>query len=112
MFEVKKAPFTDLNPNGRTPAIVDHNNNDFVLWEASYAVVCLMVLCIIVMERVVNRNNPVPSREIRYHFSLDLHPWTGEVSRESVVALPSQWAGSIFWARYIDAKSIFEEMRN
>jgi glutathione S-transferase len=33
MFEVKKAPFTDLNPNGRTPVIVDHNNDDFVLWE-------------------------------------------------------------------------------
>jgi hypothetical protein len=34
MFDVKKAPFTDLNSNGRTPVIVDHNNEDFVLWEA------------------------------------------------------------------------------
>ena len=33
MFSVKKAPYTDLNPNGRTPAIVDHNNGEFVLWE-------------------------------------------------------------------------------
>jgi glutathione S-transferase len=33
MFSVKKAPYTDLNPNGRTPAIVDHNNDGFVLWE-------------------------------------------------------------------------------
>jgi hypothetical protein len=33
MFEVKKKPFTDLNPNGRTPVIIDHNNGDFVLWE-------------------------------------------------------------------------------
>jgi glutathione S-transferase len=33
MFEVKKRPFTVLNPNGRTPGIVDHNNNDLVLWE-------------------------------------------------------------------------------
>jgi hypothetical protein len=32
-FSVKKAPYTDLNPNGRTPAIVDHNNDGFVLWE-------------------------------------------------------------------------------
>jgi hypothetical protein len=32
MFDVKKAPFTGLNPNGRTPVIVDHNNEDVVLW--------------------------------------------------------------------------------
>jgi glutathione S-transferase len=35
MFAVKKKPFTDLNPNGRTPVIVDHNNDGFVLWEVS-----------------------------------------------------------------------------
>lgn len=28
-----KAPeFTKYNPNGRIPAIIDHKNNDFVLW--------------------------------------------------------------------------------
>jgi glutathione S-transferase len=28
-----KAPeFTKYNPNGRIPAIIDHANNDFVLW--------------------------------------------------------------------------------
>jgi Glutathione S-transferase, N-terminal domain len=31
-----KAPeFTKYNPNGRIPAIIDHKNNDFVLWCAS-----------------------------------------------------------------------------
>ncbi|KAE9367089.1 glutathione S-transferase [Stipitochalara longipes BDJ] len=35
MFAVKKAPFTDLNPNGRTPVLIDHNNDDFVLWEST-----------------------------------------------------------------------------
>jgi glutathione S-transferase len=35
MFALKKAPFTDLNPNGRTPVLVDHNNDGFVLWEVS-----------------------------------------------------------------------------
>jgi hypothetical protein len=89
MFEVKKAPFTDLNPNGRTPVIIDHNNDDFVLWEVSYDLVCLLVVCMILMKRVVNRNSPVLGREIRHHFSLDLYSWTGEVSRESVVAVPS-----------------------
>ncbi len=33
MFSVKKAPFTDLNPNGRTPVLIDHENDGFVLWE-------------------------------------------------------------------------------
>ncbi len=31
-----KAPsFTKFNPNGRIPAIVDHKNNDFVVWESA-----------------------------------------------------------------------------
>jgi len=31
----KKPEFTKYNPNGRVPAIVDHKNNDFVLWESN-----------------------------------------------------------------------------
>ncbi|CAG9977787.1 unnamed protein product [Clonostachys byssicola] len=35
-LEEQKAPeFTKLNPNGRIPAIIDHSNNDFVLWESN-----------------------------------------------------------------------------
>ncbi|KAI0701457.1 glutathione S-transferase C-terminal-like protein [Cerioporus squamosus] len=31
----QKAPaFTQYNPNGRIPAIIDHQNGDFVLWES------------------------------------------------------------------------------
>ncbi|PMD43814.1 hypothetical protein L207DRAFT_423370, partial [Hyaloscypha variabilis F] len=37
MFLVKKAPFTDLSSNGRTPAIVDHENKGFVLWELRFS---------------------------------------------------------------------------
>jgi hypothetical protein len=33
MFSVKKAPYTDFNPNGRTPTIIDYKNDGFVLWE-------------------------------------------------------------------------------
>jgi glutathione S-transferase len=36
LFELKQKPYTDLNPNGRTPCLVDHDNNDFHLWEASW----------------------------------------------------------------------------
>ena len=31
-----KAPeFTKYNPNGRIPALIDHHNGDFVIWESS-----------------------------------------------------------------------------
>ncbi|KAK7683195.1 hypothetical protein QCA50_013868 [Cerrena zonata] len=32
--EQKGPEFTKLNPNGRIPALVDHHNNDFVIWES------------------------------------------------------------------------------
>ncbi|GJE90967.1 glutathione S-transferase [Phanerochaete sordida] len=32
----QKAPeFTKYNPNGRTPVLIDHRNNDFVIWESN-----------------------------------------------------------------------------
>jgi len=31
---VKGAEFTKFNPNGRVPALVDHSNSDFVVWES------------------------------------------------------------------------------
>lgn len=30
--QMKEPEFTKYNPNGRIPAIIDHKNNDFVLW--------------------------------------------------------------------------------
>ncbi|GAA5901864.1 hypothetical protein JCM6882_008694 [Rhodosporidiobolus microsporus] len=32
--EQKGEAFTKVNPNGRIPAIVDHQNNDFAVWES------------------------------------------------------------------------------
>ncbi|KAM5544506.1 hypothetical protein V8D89_002166 [Ganoderma adspersum] len=32
--EQKAAPHTALNPNGRIPTLVDHQNGDFVIWES------------------------------------------------------------------------------
>ncbi|KZO93299.1 glutathione S-transferase [Calocera viscosa TUFC12733] len=33
--EQKSPEFLKLNPNGRIPAIIDHENGDFVLWESN-----------------------------------------------------------------------------
>lgn len=30
--EQKSAEYTQYNPNGRIPALIDHGNNDFVVW--------------------------------------------------------------------------------
>ncbi|KAL7268318.1 hypothetical protein RUND412_009064 [Rhizina undulata] len=30
----KKEPFTLINPNGRLPALIDHDNDDFTIWES------------------------------------------------------------------------------
>lgn len=32
--ENKGPEYTKFNPNGRTPALVDHFNNDFTIWES------------------------------------------------------------------------------
>ena len=32
--EQKAAPHTSLNPNGRIPTLVDHQNGDFTIWES------------------------------------------------------------------------------
>nr|4ZB9_A Chain A, PcUre2p8 [Phanerodontia chrysosporium]4ZB9_B Chain B, PcUre2p8 [Phanerodontia chrysosporium]4ZB9_C Chain C, PcUre2p8 [Phanerodontia chrysosporium]4ZB9_D Chain D, PcUre2p8 [Phanerodontia chrysosporium]4ZBA_A Chain A, PcUre2p8 [Phanerodontia chrysosporium]4ZBA_B Chain B, PcUre2p8 [Phanerodontia chrysosporium]4ZBA_C Chain C, PcUre2p8 [Phanerodontia chrysosporium]4ZBA_D Chain D, PcUre2p8 [Phanerodontia chrysosporium]4ZBB_A Chain A, PcUre2p8 [Phanerodontia chrysosporium]4ZBB_B Chain len=33
--EQKSPEFMKLNPNGRTPALIDHGNSDFVIWESN-----------------------------------------------------------------------------
>lgn len=38
----KKAPYTDLNPNGRMPTLIDHGNNDFTIWESGAIILYLI----------------------------------------------------------------------
>ncbi|GJE88619.1 glutathione S-transferase [Phanerochaete sordida] len=33
--EHKAPPYLKINPNGRIPAIIDHKNNDFIVWESN-----------------------------------------------------------------------------
>ncbi|KZT36008.1 glutathione S-transferase [Sistotremastrum suecicum HHB10207 ss-3] len=33
--EQKQSPHIDYNPNGRIPTLIDHNNNDFPIWESN-----------------------------------------------------------------------------
>ena len=33
--EHKAAEYTAVNPNGRVPALIDHKNGDFVVWESN-----------------------------------------------------------------------------
>ncbi|TFK84287.1 glutathione S-transferase C-terminal-like protein [Polyporus arcularius HHB13444] len=40
--EHKRAPYTDINPNGRIPALIDHHNGDFTIWESGAIIVYLI----------------------------------------------------------------------
>ncbi|KAH8920385.1 glutathione S-transferase [Atractiella rhizophila] len=40
--EHKVPEFTNINPNGRVPAIIDHKNGDFQLWESNAIVLYLI----------------------------------------------------------------------
>src|SRR4051794_7814808 len=39
--EQKRRPFTDINPNGRIPAIVDRDNGDFAVFESGAIMIYL-----------------------------------------------------------------------
>jgi len=52
--EQKKPEFTKHNPNGRIPCIVDHDNNDFTLWESAA-----------IMKYIVERYD----KEKKFHFA-------------------------------------------
>lgn len=39
---VKLAPYTNICPNGRLPAMIDHYNNDFSIWESGAIILYLV----------------------------------------------------------------------
>jgi len=38
----KRPPYTTLNPNGRMPTLIDHGNDDFVIWESGAIILYLI----------------------------------------------------------------------
>ncbi|KAL6306220.1 glutathione S-transferase C-terminal-like protein [Sparassis latifolia] len=40
--EVKQVAHTKFNPNGRIPTLIDHSNNDFVVWESNAILIYLV----------------------------------------------------------------------
>lgn len=42
LADVKKAPYLAVCPNGRLPALVDHHNNDFTIWESGAIIMYLV----------------------------------------------------------------------
>lgn len=43
--EHKQEAFTKINPNGRIPALVDHQNNDYTVWESKACLLYLIAKC-------------------------------------------------------------------
>lgn len=39
---VKSAPYTEICPNGRLPALTDHNNNGLTIWESGAIILYLV----------------------------------------------------------------------
>ncbi|KAL7267823.1 hypothetical protein RUND412_009575 [Rhizina undulata] len=40
--DMKQEPFITINPNGRVPALIDHNNNDYAIFESGAIVLYLV----------------------------------------------------------------------
>lgn len=60
--DVKKEPFTKLNPNGRVPAFVDPNRNNLIVWESGVSLLlsrpgsCEIKLLAVTSKDTRNRN--------------------------------------------------------
>ncbi|KAL7265892.1 hypothetical protein RUND412_011578, partial [Rhizina undulata] len=40
--DMKQEPYVTINPNGRVPALIDHNNNDYAIFESGAIILCLV----------------------------------------------------------------------
>jgi hypothetical protein len=58
--EQKSAEFLAQNPNGRIPLLVDHQNNDFKVWESKAILLYLVEKCTLVSASV-SVFSPIPS---------------------------------------------------
>ena len=56
---------TQYNPNGRVPTIIDHYNNDFVLWFVAFCFLISLVIDTTNAIQGVQCNHIVLGREVR-----------------------------------------------
>ena len=86
----KSPEYTQYNPNGRIPTLVDHSNNDFTIW-------CVFEVCerevFLTARQGVQRDHRIPRREIR-HRATHLRRGRRRASSTAAMALlPGVWPG-------------------
>jgi glutathione S-transferase len=61
--EQKALDFVKLNPNGRIPALVDHHNGDFAIWESD----AIMLYLIDTYDKSNTLTSTDPKEKVSFH---------------------------------------------